>query len=282
MEKLEIKKYDIFTDDELKNKRIDYLINNKNLNLKTKEICTYILLFNVNYLKINLNKIKTLNCDFDEILANINIKKNFLKYGLPIFKFHSHVPKFVNSMENILKIRNLSLNFYKKINFIIDNSIKVKIKTDIEKFNLFESMNLTSNFAFSYHGLNSKNLFINRNNIVELYLKIKYKNIDMNYNLFKNNIKKRIGFFSNFLTRKHSVFKDRHQVIKGLSDLNKYDIYVITFDDFNPSVKNNFNNCIHLKLSNNYEKDVKSIRKLNLDCIVFCEIGMDIRAYYIA
>lgn len=280
METLEIKKYEIFTDDLIAENIIKHL--NQNLNPKIKEICTNILLFNVDYIKNNLNFNKIYNCDLDEILRNKLIKKNFLKYGFSLFSFHSHVPQFVNSMENILKIRELSLNFYIELNKKIDDSVKVKIKKDIEKYNIFEFANITTNFPFSYHGENSKDLFINRNKIVELYLKSKFKNTNMEYNSFKKNIKKKIGFLSNFLTRKHSVFKDRHQVIKGLSELNEFDVYVFTFDDFLPCVRDNFKKCKHIKLLSNYEKDISNIRNLNLDMLVFCEIGMDLRAYYMA
>jgi predicted O-linked N-acetylglucosamine transferase (SPINDLY family) len=283
MEQLELKRYDIFKDNDIADNIISHLKNNNNLSPKIKEICTNILLFNTEYIKseIGFSK-KKYNCNLDEIVINKNVKKNFLKYGFPLFVFHSHMPQFINSMDNILNIRNLSLNFFKELNKNIDDSIKIKIKKDIQKYNIFEMVSVTTNFAFSYHGINSKNLFINRNNIVELYIKEKYNKVDMNYHFDKKNIKKRIGFLSNFLTRKHSVFKDRHQVIKGLSEMNEYDIYVITFDNFQPVVKDNFNKCKHIKLVTNYEKDVKTIRNLNLDCLVFCEIGMDPRAYYMA
>ena len=47
--------------------------------------------------------------------------------------------------------------------------------------------------------------------------------------LKKKYTQKRIGFISDFLTRSHSVFKDRHQVIKYLSEKDDFEVYLITF-----------------------------------------------------
>ena len=109
MEQLELKRYDIFKDNDIADNIISHLKNNNNLSPKIKEICTNILLFNTEYIKseIGFSK-KKYNCNLDEIVINKNVKKNFLKYGFPLFVFHSHMPQFINSMDNILNIRNLS------------------------------------------------------------------------------------------------------------------------------------------------------------------------------
>jgi protein O-GlcNAc transferase len=88
--------------------------------------------------------------------------------------------------------------------------------------------------------------------------------------------KKRIGFISDFLTRNHSVFKDRHQVIKYLSDKEDFEVYLITFNNIMIGKENIYKNTKKIVLGNNSLYNyIKTIRDLNLDKLVFCEIGMD-------
>lgn len=127
------------------------------------------------------------------------------------------------------------------------------------------------NFFLSYHGVSSRKLF-------ELKTKLIRKICpDLNYKINTNFVNKKIKvcFVSNLLTRQHSVFKDRHQVIKQLADISIYDIYFMTNDDLNNDVKNSFGNAKHIKSDYDLIYMKTLLESMKLDVIVYCEIGMD-------
>ena len=83
---------------------------------------------------------------------------------------------------------------------------------------------------------------------------------------------------SNFLTRRHSVFKDRHKVIEYLSKNEDFEVYLITFEGLKGIEQYNaFKNVKeHIILRNmNIVNIVKYLRSFEFDKLVFCEIGMD-------
>jgi predicted O-linked N-acetylglucosamine transferase (SPINDLY family) len=280
-EQFELKNDGFFMDD-----KVCRTINKKfNLKyLKFNEVLTKLFLINSEYVKNNLNNIKLKGLDIDLIIKGINNEFMFSKYGILLFNFHSSMPQFVDTMLIIDLIRNNSLKFYKDINNISKEKIKVMIEKDKNIKDLFTHIHLKSNFLFSYHGKNSRELFEKKNEIVKLYLEHKYKDLDFEFKSKKSDKKSKIkvAFFSNFLSRKHSVFKDRHQIIKHLSKETNFKVYVITFDNLREDIKDNYKDCVHIKLKNDIIKNIKTIRDLNLDYLVFCEIGMDYRAYYMA
>jgi len=135
-----------------------------------------------------------------------------------------------------------------------------------------------NNFHMSYQGVPSKEIFILKTNI--------YKKIcpDLNYKIdtnFKNN-KIKILFHAYHLNRIHSVYKDRHQVIKGLSEDKRFDVYFSTFDNLDNEVKFTFGNAKHIKLENNLENIKNTLTKMKLDIIIYCEIGMYPTSYWMA
>jgi hypothetical protein len=135
-----------------------------------------------------------------------------------------------------------------------------------------------SNFYLSYQGLPSIDIFKLKSQLIrKICPELNYK-IDTN---FKNN-KINICFHSNFLTRQHSVYKDRHQVIKGLAELNNYNVYFTTFDDLSNDVKYSFGKAKHIKLEGFLDNVRKTLENLKLDVLVYCEIGMDPKAYFMS
>ena len=135
-----------------------------------------------------------------------------------------------------------------------------------------------NNFHMSYQGVPSKEIFILKTNI--------YKKIcpDLNYKIdtnFKND-KIKILFHAQHLNRFHSVYKDRHQVIKGLSEDKRFDVYFSTFDNLDNEVKFTFGNAKHIKLENNLEYIKNILTKMKLDIIIYCEIGMYPTSYWMA
>jgi hypothetical protein len=132
------------------------------------------------------------------------------------------------------------------------------------------------NFYLSYQGVPSNDIFSLKSKLVrKICPEINYS-IDLN---FKNK-KKNICFHSNYLNRMHSVFKDRHQIIKGLAE--KFNVYYSTFDDLTIEVKYLFGKAKHVKLGPKLEEIKKTLEDLKLDVLVYCEIGMDPKAYFMA
>lgn len=132
------------------------------------------------------------------------------------------------------------------------------------------------NFPLSYHGLSSKEIFIKKS---QFFRKICP---ELNYvrNLNYKNDKLKIGFISGFLNRIHSVYKDRHLIIAKLS--NDFDVYVICDSDLNEDIKYTFNKAKFIKIKNEVESAKDTIEKLNLDLLVYCEIGMHPIYYFLA
>jgi len=135
-----------------------------------------------------------------------------------------------------------------------------------------------NNFHMSYQGVPSKEIFILKTNIYKkICPNLNYK-IDTN---FKNN-KIKILFHAHHLNRSHSVYKDRHQVIKGLSEDKRFDVYFSTFDNLDNEVQFTFGNAKHIKLENNLEDIKNTLTKMKLDIIIYCEIGMYPTTYWMA
>jgi predicted O-linked N-acetylglucosamine transferase (SPINDLY family) len=175
---------------------------------------------------------------------------------------------------------NLSCDVFKKRKQIEINLTKLLQEDKIGRYNLSQILTLSpNNFFLSYHGIPSKNIF-------ELKYKL-FKKIcpELNYtsdlSLINNN-KIKICFIASMLSRMHSVFKDRHQVIKHLSLNPNFDVYFLTLDDLLSDVINCYGNAIHIKTERNLDKTKKLLSELKLDIIVYCEIGMDSYFYLLA
>lgn len=133
-------------------------------------------------------------------------------------------------------------------------------------------------FFLAYQGVPSRDLYQAKSSLLRRICP------DLNFAFTPGppNKRVRVCFHANFLSRKHSVYKDRHQVIKHLSLDPRFEVYFTTFDDLKPDVKYTFGSAKHIKL----QKDLASCRDrlaaLNLDVLVYCEIGMCSLSYYLA
>lgn len=223
-----------------------------------------------------------------------SIINQFLKNpGLMIINITALSDCMISNKDIELKRYNAN-KFYKTLRTFFEKEENLKELKEIINngkidFNLMIKIN--SNFKYSYHGKTNKELFENTVFIVKKilnilifnklpYLKDKepyYTNL-YNYN-FKNTNKKKICFISNFLTQKHSVFKDRHQVIKHLAN-NGFDVYVATYRPLNYMFSKKFqgikeNIVLNQGYISNIIENIEKIRSYNFDKVVFCEIGMD-------
>ena len=209
-----------------------------------------------------------------ENLKNVDEEKIvdiFKKYPMLIWKTKQSLSDFmVNTKDIILKRENLTV----LSDIIISNwdVFNQKIKDENLVFNF-------SNFKYSYHGIPNKHLFENVVKIKEYGLKNQLDSENLLNFTPQETSKKKIGFLSDFLTRNHSVFKDRHQVIKYLSVKEEFEVYLITFKSVEFGKEEIYKNTKKIVLCNNsMYNNVKLIRTLELDKLVFCEIGMDNRA----
>lgn len=278
-------------------KKDDYLYHYVDYSLKNSE--------NVSLL---LELIETLEIDknvFYKIASYIILCDTFvyLRYGK---KFTNKIFKDVKDseiFEKILKSDNIEEQtfcilhlilpslFYKKEEIdkeykrILTNLRKLveikNIKTiEINQIQKFFKNNYT--YYYTYFGENIKE-------ILELYTRLSLKICPELYNNL--NVEKRmnikdikIGFFSNFIFKNHSVSKDRLGIIKHLCMDKDYEVFLIHFDAkknkeviFEKIMGNTkFNEIV---IGNNIKENNKLICDLNLDILVFPEIGMDMDIY---
>jgi predicted O-linked N-acetylglucosamine transferase (SPINDLY family) len=185
---------------------------------------------------------------------------------------YTNIDPYFNEQKDILELRN---NNFNKLNKLIKLYETYNVKVDS---NLVLGFYI-NNFYFSYHGENSKEYFQNkckffRTICPDLNYKFEYKP--------NKNKKIKIAFASDFLIRHHSVFKDRHQVIKKFSEDSRFKVYIITMGDFLPDVKKVFHNCKHIKIPQNIKEAQRLVVAKNLDFLVYCEIGMNPMFYFLA
>ena len=96
---------------------------------------------------------------------------------------------------------------------------------------------------------------------------------------FSNTNRKKICFISDFLGRHHSVFKDRHQVIKDLI-AQDFEVYIATYNNLDYKYSRIFDGTKeNIVLCNKYTysfiDNVNKLREYNFDKVIFCELGMD-------
>jgi len=151
---------------------------------------------------------------------------------------------------------------------------------------LLHNLKFSTNFYFAYTNCINTTIY---QKICKLF---RYLCNDLNYvspylDEIKNKHDKKIkiGFFSNFLHKYHSVCKDRSGIINNLSR-DKYDIVYFTFDTpkedaMIPKILKTTTKNIILSNSN-IEEARKQIENEKLDILVYCELGMDPRSLFIA
>lgn len=274
---------------------------NKDLNVNNLQIEILIYLnnrfdlINDEYIKtIIINKIHNLTFDFNNIDSydEKHILDKFLKYPNLVLGGCYQLSDFLMSENDILNKRNSLL---KLTRIIINNFSNIEEKfLKIIKNN--ENIELINLFRYAYHGIANRELFHNCVTITRNFQKLKfisntknYKEIETNekFNLFhydyKDTNKKKICFISDFLTRKHSVFKDRHQVIKHLVKKG-FEVYVATFKPFDFKFSQTFYGIKENIILDNMTSFniIQKLRSYNFDKLIFCEIGMDNRITHIA
>jgi len=207
--------------------------------------------------------------NIDKLLIELNNKNNsnvcllhFLIFITTNFSaYYDSYDKFLSKRNDIKK----QLEYIKSIN-VPTCSLKEVIFLPV------------CNFYLSYQGISSEDIFILKSDLIRKICP------ELNFEIDLNFINKKINicFHSNYLTRWHSVFKDRHIIIKELSKYPEYNIYFTTFDDLTDDVKYLFGNATHIKLSNNLIEIKEKMINLKLDILVYCEIGMDPKSYFMA
>lgn len=238
--------------------------------------------------QISLNNIFT----NDDIIAKLNIIiskfiditdvrsfDSLLKYANTLTQNKSVLINFIILLATIFDPYYKTYNEFIEVRkVILQNLTMLKDKLEI-KLSLDEIIMFTvGNFHLSYQGVSSVDIFklkteINRNICPELNFKI-----DMN---FKNE-KIKVLFHAEHLTRQHSVFKDRHQVIKALASDDRFDVYFSTFDELTQEVRFLFGSAKHIILPKQLSKIKTRLAKEKLDILVYCEIGMHPISYYMA
>lgn len=107
----------------------------------------------------------------------------------------------------------------------------------------------------------------------------------------KEKLKKRVGFISERLKTDSSVLRDRFKIIENL-DRDLFEVFIIVSESeqfFYKHVKGNFALDFYKKhqhefifLPKNINESRSIIDFLNLDVIVYCEIGMDYKPYLLS
>lgn len=228
----------------------------------------------------------------------INIVNEFIKENYQIDSINSidgllELGTKININKHLILIFLMSIstkfdNYYKTYDDFIKARETIKnnllyIQNKIEPLNSNINLNhiilfSIGNFDLSYQGIPSPDIFTLRSSIFrKICPELNYK-IDTN---FKNK-KIKILFHGSQLTRQHSVYKDRHQVIKNLSLDPEFEVYFSTFEELNPEVKFTFGSAKHIQLPRNLEKIRNKLSEMKLDIIVYCEIGMDNVSYFMA
>lgn len=213
-------------------------------------------------------------------LGNFN-KELFIKYfSEKPFLVLYHVEKMSDFMKNeksIKKQREYSLLCYSTLATYFEDKFD-ELKMIFKDKEIYEKflIRVLSSFTYSYHGESSRELFIVKKKFAGYLIKIIFE--DENDILFDydiNPIKNKILFISEFLNRKHSVFKDRHQVISKLSE--KYNVSILLTDKLFNEIGDVFKNTNILKSKKSLSQLPELVRKLRnerYDKVVFCEIGM--------
>ena len=271
--------YDMYKSEKLKNL---HFITNTIYEHYKKNLFLY---YNYNIFRkkfINIF-IKFMNNNNSKDTSNKNTLINFFKENkLYFFAIHYYIfPKFTyDSKDDIINNRK----------YLIEN---IDFLTDKFKINLNKNLDLGLGITYplSYQNMNNVHIFTEycklfRNLFPELNYKSSHIENIRNKKLI-NNSKIKIAFFSEYLISNHSVTRDRAGIIKNLSR-DIFDIYLISFkNNISKSnlVKDLFNSIPEKKqifLDKNIKNAQKIIASLELDILIFCEIGMSFDAYLLA
>jgi protein O-GlcNAc transferase len=136
-------------------------------------------------------------------------------------------------------------------------------------------------FSLSYRNQNNKELFQKRyDTYISMCPDILYNGVADR--TISQDGKLKIGFMSDFLTKDSSVLRDRMGIIENL-DSNLFDIHLIISiepENIKGTLSKEFyerNKDKFLILDRTIQKSREQISELNLDVLVFCEIGMAVK-----
>ena len=180
-------------------------------------------------------------------------------------------------------IRLLNSELLKNMDFIIE---KGKIYETVDEIYLDPLLVIFSPlYSLSYRNQNNKDLFLKRN---QTYLSmcpdLKYDGVNGRK---INDSKLTIGFISDFLTKDSSVLRDRMGIIENL-DSEKFNVKILTSidpDKINGVISKNFyerNKDKFVIMPRKISDSRKMIADLNLDVLVYCEIGMAVKSFLLS
>jgi hypothetical protein len=241
-------------------------------------ICKYIENKTIMEKFVNLTNIFFNLNDLSDIDKILEIEKQRIKTGNCIVNF-SIIHYIIFTTTNFSAYYQTTEEFLNKRNEI-KNNITNLLEKNLPICGLNEVVFFpVNNFFLSYQGIPSVDIFTLKTKLIrKLCPELNYK-IDTT---FKND-KINICFHSNFLNRWHSVFKDRHQIIRCLANSDEFNVYFSTWNDLGNEVKFLFGKAKHIKLDGKNLNDIKKLyTDLKLDVLVYCEIGMDPKSFFLA
>lgn len=243
------------------------------------DICMYL------YQYVSPYQIETMAKMLLPLVSKLNMTYKYqtlLKLIYPDFTFNQLLDIYPNNSDAVELLLSITCQFTDTDNIVINiHDKREKIYSNLQKLiNLDNLATISlnkmmycniSNFYLSYHGVSSRHIFELKSQLVrKLCPELNY-NINTNY----KNEKIKVAFISSFLTRQHSVFKDRHQIIKQLAENPLFDVCFITIDDLDVEIKNIMKNVKHYKIIRDLNVAKLFLADMKLDAIVYCEIGMD-------
>jgi protein O-GlcNAc transferase len=141
-----------------------------------------------------------------------------------------------------------------------------------------------TNFYLAYHGLNDKDIQIKVAKMYERACPSLLYTAPHCGQIPKSGQKKRIGFLSKFIT-KHSVALCFSRVIEGLTEQAEFEVTLLSSvdpqDELLRATYPNFRGT-YMRLSDNLESARDQVSSLELDVLVYLDIGMDPFSYFLA
>jgi len=292
---------------------LNLLFKNKNEKQISKMLTNYIFKVQKNIRK-NYKSGEILIRKINYFLIGI-IKTKHVKYTSFINLFvknNIENKKYVQIILNLMDIYEISPTLALNLTLLIDHKLPKNVNSDLLlanikyiknyyflkkkrlKYDDFRYIGIT-NFHFGYMNDRKNNKYIFRQ-LQNIYVNLdrtiirninNKKNINYINKISVRNKKIKILFISKFLSKNHSVFKDRSGIIVNL-DKTKYEVFIIMDLFKKHSTKKFWNQFKHLKILNlNFIKITlrnlqNIIIKLSLDIIVFCEIGMCFKQYLLS
>jgi predicted O-linked N-acetylglucosamine transferase (SPINDLY family) len=272
----------------ISNKLLEQLLENNKIDEKVYNTAFNFLIFYIHvYDKINLmliiknNLKKKFNLEeiTDEILIqNLDKCKNTFEYFYMIYILTK--PSILYNNENeILLDRN---RVYKNLDILIKYFENRVLFDKVD--NLLLQWHHYFYYYFCYNGLNNS-LFYKK--ISQFFRTICKDLIYESNNLIKckENNKIKIGFLSSFIFENHSVCRDRIGLIRSMISDERFEVYLITYKNqeseiYKAAISKNYKNKIIVP--KNIDKARTIIENLNLNIIIYPEIGMDMFFYLLS